>query len=256
MASTWDPDQYLKFHGPRIRPALDLLAQADVDDPETVYDLGCGPGNVTGFIQQRWPAADVIGVDASETMLAQARDLHPDKTWIQADLVDWAPDAMADVFYSNAVFQWLRDHDTLLPRLVANVRAGGIFAFQLPRNWTAPSHAIINDLVAAGPHRAQLEPLLLRDPVGPPDYYYGLLRPHVRAIDIWETEYLQILDGKNAVAEWTKGSVLKPLLDALADDAAAAFYDQYATYVASQYPQRPDGKTLYPFRRLFVVARR
>ena len=110
MASTWDPDQYLKFHGPRIRPALDLLAQADVDDPETVYDLGCGPGNVTGLIQQRWPAADVIGVDASETMLAQARDLHPDKTWIQADLVDWAPDAMADVLYSNAAFQWLQDH--------------------------------------------------------------------------------------------------------------------------------------------------
>ena len=255
MASNWDPDQYLKFHGPRIRPALDLLAQMNVDSPETVYDLGCGPGNVTGFIQQRWPAADVIGIDASETMLAQARELHPDKTWSQADLTDWAPDAKADVLYSNAVFQWLRDHDTLLPGLVANVRKGGLFAFQLPRNWNAPSHAIIHELVAASPHRAQLEPLLLHDPVHPPDYYYDLLRSHVSAIDIWETEYLQILDGENAVAEWTKGSTLKPLLDALGDEAAA-FYDQYAAHLAPQYPQRSDGKTLYPFRRLFVVARR
>ena len=255
MASTWDPDQYLKFHGPRIRPALDLLAQINVDSPKTVYDLGCGPGNVTGFIQQRWPAADVIGVDASEVMLAQARELHPDKIWIQADLTDWAPDAKADVLYSNAVFQWLQDHDILLPGLAANVREGGILAFQLPRNWNAPSHAIIHELVATNPHRAQLEPLLLHDPVHPPDYYYGLLRPHVGAIDIWETEYLQILDGENAVAEWTKGSTLKPLLDALGDEAAA-FYDQYAAHLASQYPQRSDGKTLYPFRRLFVVARR
>ena len=255
MVSTWDPDQYLKFYGPRIRPALDLLTQVDMDSPKTVYDLGCGPGNLTEFIQQRWPVADVIGVDASETMLARARDLHPDKTWIKADLADWEPDAEADVFLSNAVFQWLNDHDTLLPGLVASVRAGGIFAFQLPRNWNAPSHAIIQELVAASPSRELLKPLLLDDPVHPPDYYYDLLRPHVSTIDIWETEYLQILDGENAVAEWIKGSTLKPLLDALEDDAVA-FYEQYVAHVACSYPQRSDGKTLYPFRRLFVVARR
>ena len=255
MASTWDPDQYLKFYGSRIRPALDLLAQINMDSPETVYDLGCGPGNVTGFIQQRWPEAVVIGVDSSEAMLAQARELHPDKTWVQADLTDWAPDAKADVLYSNAVFQWLYDHETLLPGIVANVRGGGIFGFQLPRNWNAPSHAIIHELVAISPHRAKLEPLLLHNPIHPPDYYYSLLRPHVSAIDIWETEYLQILDGENAVAEWTKGSTLKPLLDALKDEAAV-FYEQYAASVASRYPPRSDGKTLYPFRRLFVVVRR
>ena len=255
MAPTWDPDQYLKFHDSRIRPALDLLAHLNVESPETVYDLGCGPGNVTEFIQQRWPAADVIGVDASEIMLVQARKRHPNKTWVQADLTDWAPDTKADVLYSNAVFQWLKDHDTLLPGLVVNVQEGGVFAFQLPRNWNAPSHAIIHEVVATSPHRAKLEPLLLHNPVHPPDYYYGLLKPYVSAIDIWETEYLQVLDGENAVAEWTKGSILKPLLDALKDEAAV-FYEQYAANVASSYPPRSDGKTLYPFRRLFVVARR
>ena len=150
---------------------------------------------------------------------------------------------------------WLQDHDALLTGLVGKVRKGGIFAFQLPRNWNAPSHAIINELAATSPNCAKLAPLLLHDPVYPPDYYYGLLRPHVSAIDIWETEYLQILDGENAVAEWTKGSTLKPLLDAL-EDGAAAFYDQYAARVASLYPKGADGKTLYPFRRLFVIARR
>ena len=105
------------------------------------------------------------------------------------------------------------DHDTLLPGLVVNVREGGVFAFQMPRNWNAPSHAIIHEVVATSPHREKLEPLLLHNPVHPPDYYYGLLKPYVSAIDIWETEYLQVLDGENAVAEWTKGSILKPLLE-------------------------------------------
>lgn len=255
MAQTWDPDQYLKFHGPRIRPALDLLGRIDVPDARTVYDLGCGPGNVTGFLRQKWPDATVAGVDSSATMLAQAREIYPDLTWTEADLTTWEPDAPACVLYANAVFQWLEDHDTLFPRLAALVRPGGVLAFQMPRNWNAPSHAIMHEVVAASPWREAMEPQLRHDPVAGPAVYHDLLRPLVSELDIWESEFLQVLDGDNAVAEWTKGSALKPLLDALDNEAKDEFFAAYSARMRDAYPRRADGKTLYPFRRLFVVAR-
>jgi len=255
MSQVWDPDQYLKFHGPRIRPALDLLGRIELEGPSEVYDLGCGPGNVTGFIQSKWPEATVIGIDSSTEMLTQARDKHPKLAWRQADLNTWAPERPADLLYSNAVFQWLESHDNLFPRLAGHVRQGGILAFQMPRNWNAPSHATMHDVVADSPWKDRLAPHLRHDPVAPPETYYDLLRPHVAEIDIWETEFLQILEGANAVAEWTKGSALKPLLDALNDDEEAAFFADYSARMQKLYPRRDDGKTLYPFRRLFVVAR-
>ncbi len=254
MSQVWDPDQYLKFHGPRIRPALDLLGRIRLEDPQVVYDLGCGPGNVTGFIRAKWPGATVTGIDSSTEMLAQARDKHQDIRWQQADLNTWRPDQPADVLYANAVFQWLEDHVTLFPRLAGLVRPGGVLAFQMPRNWNAPSHASMHELVAESPWRDKMAPQLRHDPVALPEIYYDLLRPHVRDMDIWESEFLQVLDGDNAVAEWTKGSALKPLLDVLNDDEAAEFFAIYSARMQMLYPRRADGKTLYPFRRLFVVA--
>ena len=130
-----------------------------------------------------------------------------------------------------------------------------MLAFQLPRNWNAPSHKIIQEVVARSIHRDRLEPALLDDPVGSPEDYYDLLYPHVKNIDIWETEYLHELDGENAVAEWTRGSALKPLLDLLDEKEADKFYQEYSERINHMYPRRSDGKTLYRFRRLFVVAR-
>lgn len=256
MTQAWDPEQYLKFGNQRLRPALDLLTQIDLTDPDTVYDLGCGPGNVTGFIQNKWPKANVIGVDSSQEMLDQAREKHPSNIWIKMDLRDWAPEKPGDLLYSNAVFQWIGSHETLLYRLLSYVRVGGVLAFQLPRNWNAQSHKGLRELAAKSNHRERLEEYLLKNPVGSPEDYYDLLRPYVDNIDIWETEYLQALEGENAVAEWVRGSALKPLLDVLDETEAKEFYANYVNYIKNFYPQRSDGKTLYPFRRVFVIARR
>jgi len=255
MVKTWDPDQYLKFNAPRMRPALELLARIDVDAPETVYDLGCGPGNITGFIQDKWPSAAMTGIDSSETMLAEARDKHPGFTWVQADLATWAPDAPADVFFSNAAFQWLTDHETLFPRYAAQLKPGGVLAIQMPRNWTAPSHLAMHEAAEASPWTDRLMAAIQRSPVADPDVYYDMLRPHVAELDIWEVEYLQVLDGDNAVAEWTKGTALKALLDALEPDEQDTFFAEYSEITRKLYPRRADGATLYPFRRLFMVAR-
>ena len=227
----------------------------DHSNPKLVYDLGCGPGNVTAFLQHKWPNAEVIGVDLSPEMLEQANNKYPDNIWIRADLNDWVPNSPGDILYSNAVFQWIKNHEELLKRLLGYIRKGGVLAFQLPRNWNAPSHALIRDLVADSRHRDRLEPCFLKNPVASPEDYFTLLDPYVDAIDVWETEYLQVLEGENAVAEWTKGSALKPLLDVLEEDLAEEFYAEYSRHLRQLYPRRPDGKTLYPFRRLFVVAK-
>ena len=249
----WDPAQYLKFAGPRLRPAVDLLQHIDVELPATVYDLGAGAGNVTRLLAARWPTARVIGVDGSAEMLAKAA---ADATieWQQADLAAWRPEQPATIIYSNAALHWLDDHDRLLPGLVAALAPHGVLAVQMPRNFGAPSHTLITEVATSGPWRHTLVPLLRPSPVAEPEFYYDLLAPLAARLDIWETEYLQVLEGANPVKEWTKGTWLLPLLAALDEPERSRFEAAYAERVAAAYPPRGDGKTLFPFRRLFVIA--
>jgi trans-aconitate 2-methyltransferase len=250
----WDPAQYLKFAGPRLRPALDLLQAIHIDAPDVVYDLGAGAGNVTRLIRERWPQARLTGVDSSAEMLAKAAAENPTIAWQEADLATWRAAHAADVIYSNAALQWLGDHEHLFPRLFAQLAPGGVLAVQMPRNFSAPSHRLIFETALDGPWRRTLEPLLNRDPVAPPDFFYDLLAPLAAHLDIWESEYSQVLDGVNPVKEYTKGSWLSPLLAALDEPMHSHFEAAYGERVLAAYPPRADGKTLFPFRRLFIVA--
>jgi len=254
VSHQWNPGQYLKFAGHRLRPALDLLARVDADDAKTVFDLGCGAGNVTRMLAERWPAARVVGVDGSPEMLERARAENPHITWTHADLTAWAPSMPADVLYSNAAMHWLPDHAALFPRLMEALKPGGTLAVQMPRNWGEPSHTCMRE--AAGPWLRKLAPVLPGVPVAKPEDYYGILAPVAGAIDIWETVYLQILEGDNAVPEWTKGSALKPVLDALDPNEREAYFEAYSALLAKAYLKRADGRTPFPFRRLFIVAKR
>lgn len=251
----WDPAQYLKFAGHRLRPALDLLARVDLAAPGDVYDLGAGAGNVTRLLKARWPSARVTGVDASAEMLAKASADAPEIAWQRADLAAWAPPRPPDLVFSNAALHWLPDHDRVFPRLLSYLAPGGVLAVQMPRNFGAPSHTLVAEAVRGGPWRATLEPLLRPVPVAEPAAYFDLLAPRAAAVDVWETEYLQALEGEHPVKEFTKGSYLGPFLAALAEPERAAFEARYAELVSRAYPRRPDGRTLFPFRRLFIVAR-
>lgn len=251
---SWNPDQYLKFSAPRLRPALDLLAAVPATHPRTVYDLGCGAGNVTRLLAQRWPQAAVTGVDDSAAMLAKAAADPGGVRWVQESLADWRADRPADVIYSNAALHWLPVHAQLFPTLLAQLAPGGVLAVQMPRNFDAPSHTLIAHTVRTGPWRARLEPLLQPSPVATPDIYYNMLAPIAARLDIWETEYLQVLEGPDPVKEWTKGTWLKQFLDALVEPERSAFEAEYAARLRMAYPMRADGTTLFPFRRLFMVA--
>jgi trans-aconitate 2-methyltransferase len=253
---TWSPEQYLRFAEPRLRPALDLLARIDLASPARVCDLGCGTGNVTTWLARRWPDASITGVDASDAMLARARQALPAVQWVASDLARWRPAEPVDVLFSNAALHWLPDHARLLPALAQCVAPGGVLAVQMPRNFDAPSHTAIADTVRDGPWRERLAPMLKPPPVDEPQAYYRMLQPHVAELDLWQTQYLHVLHGKDPVKEWTKGTWLKPFLDALGPDEAPAFEAAYAQRVAAHYPPLADGSTLLPFRRLFIVARK
>jgi trans-aconitate 2-methyltransferase len=252
----WDPAQYLKFAGHRLRPALDLLNRIDLAAPAHVYDLGAGAGNVTRLLRARWSEARITGVDDSAEMLAKAAAESPDITWQQADLGTWRPSHPADLIYSNAALHWLPDHANLFPKLLDGLAPRGVLAVQIPRNFSAPSHTSISEAALGGPWRAKLEPLLRPAPVAEPDFYYGLLAPKAKSIDMWETEYVQALEGKDPIKEWVKGTWLRPLLDALDGQERDDFEAAYSRLVARAYPPRADGRTLFPFRRLFLIAER
>ncbi len=250
----WDPGQYLKFADQRLRPAIDLLNRIDMAAPAEIYDLGAGAGNVTRLLKARWPDARVTGVDESREMLAKAAAEAPEIAWERADLAAWRPVRPADVIYSNAALHWLGDHERLFPTLLAGLKPGGVLAVQLPRNFSAPSHTSITTAARSGPWAARLEPLLRPSPVAEPAFYFDLLTTRAASLDMWETEYLQVLEGEHAVREWVKGTWLRPLLDVLDEPERSAFEACYTALVAPAYPRRPDGRTLFPFRRLFIIA--
>jgi trans-aconitate 2-methyltransferase len=252
---SWDPGRYLDFADQRLRPALDLLARIDLSHPETVVDLGCGAGNVTAYLKQRWPGAGVTGVDNSPEMLNAARAVSAAIKWESGELAGWRPARPVSIIYSNAALHWADNHAELFPRLAGFVERGGVLAVQMPRQNGAPSHQAAFQLARTARWKGRLTGLLRESPVAGPEQYYDWLVPHVAAVDIWEAEYLQIMTGANPVADWTRGTFLLPFLEALDDVERMAFESEYRALILQTYPKRRDGSTLFPFRRLFLVAR-
>lgn len=251
----WDPKTYLAYGNERTRSAAELLARIAQDDPHVVVDLGCGPGNSTALLTDRWPDADVEGVDNSPEMLAEAKKADIPARWTLADVAAWKPAKTPDVIYSNATFQWVPDHATLLPRLVSFLPEGGVFAFQVPRNFLEPSHTIIKEVAANGPWAETLEKLGDVAGVLSPEAYFAMLEPCCTHIDIWETRYVQTLTGEDAVYRWVMGTGLRPYANALEGEEREGFLSTYRRRVAEAYPMRKSGVTLFPFQRLFCVAR-
>jgi trans-aconitate 2-methyltransferase len=258
----WNPAQYLKFDKQRTQPALDLLARVPAGlgghrgAGLRITDLGCGPGTITRVLHERWPKAYLTGVDGSGEMLSVARatDELRGVEWHEADITKWTPVDPPHLIFSNAVFHWLDHHDEILPRLLGSLADGGVLAVQMAANHAAPSHTAIFDLAESRPWARQLEPLVRRRPLAEPEAYYDMLAAAANTLEIWTTEYLYLLEGENPIVEWVKGSVLKPFLDALNSDQQIAFLEQYDNAVRAAYPQQSDGRTLFPFRRFFVLC--
>lgn len=256
----WDPNQYLKFADHRLRPALELLERIPLDAPNVIYDIGCGTGQITRLLAERWPTAKVYGLDNSPEMLAKASAEPSTVEWLEADIQQWSPTAAPDLIYSNATLQWVTDHQELFPRLAGFLQQGGCLAVQMPLSWGMTSHQLMRETLAnGGPGGQALGTAELRQAVGrnwveDAAVYYDRLEGLCQNVDIWETEYLQILAGDDPVLEWVKGTGLRPILNGLSDVEREQFLNAYRQRLRSAYPLRPNGQTLYPFRRLFLVA--
>jgi len=259
---TWDPDQYHRFTGHRLRPAEELLARVDHPEPRLIHDVGCGTGEMARRMAQRWPEARVIGSDLSPEMLEQAAAVPSTVQWRRLDVRDWDPPEPPDIVYANAVLHWVDGHDELFPRLVDSLADGGMLAVQMPLSWGEPSHRLMRETLAAGGEEGQpLGPETLRErlgrrPVQEAAWYHDLLAPLLRRLDIWETRYLQVLKGADAVLEWVSGTALLPVREHLEETEMERFLAAYRLALARAYPPRPGGVTLFPFPRLFLVATR
>ncbi len=255
----WDPRQYRRFGAERDRPALDLLLRLPADlEPRTIVDLGCGAGQHAALLKRRHPQARVTGVDASAAMLEQARALGDDVAWVEGDLAEWRPEQPLDLIFANASLQWLPDHRALLGRLTGLLAPGGVIAVQMPLAWDTLHYRTMRRVRTEGPWADRLTERESIQALLEPADYYDVLAGGCEDIDIWSTTYLHALTGAAPVLEWMKGTALRPHLVALADDPAmtADWLSALSDALSQAFPPRPDGVTLLPFPRLFLMGRR
>lgn len=253
---SWSAKQYTAFEDERTRPVKDLLSAVPAVEARSVVDLGCGPGNSTEVLAARFPNAAVQGIDSSSDMISAARKRLPQAQFIIMGIEEWRDPGPFDVMLANAVLQWVPDHGTLLPALIARLAPGGALAIQMPDNLDVPAHQLMRETAADGPWEQLLASASTsRTPIGSANDYYRMLRPVCGKVDIWRTTYYHPLaGGAPAIVEWFKGSGLRPFLEPLDPGSRAAFLERYTAAVARAYPPQPDGSVLLPFPRLFMVA--
>ncbi|MCW2691217.1 MAG: trans-aconitate methyltransferase [Mycobacterium sp.] len=250
----WNPDQYLAFADQRGRPFFDLLSRVGANKPRRVTDLGCGPGNLTVNLSRRWPDAAVEALDSSPEMVAAARERGIDAR--VGELQSWSPAPDTDVVLSNAALQWVPDHRDLLVRWAGELPAGAWIAMQVPGNFDAPSHVAVRELASRAPWAEALRdiPFRVGKIVDSPAEYADHLTDAGCAVHAWETTYIHQLTGENPVLEWITGTALTPVKSRLDDDDWRHFRNELIPLLNDAYPARRDGRTFFPFRRIFVVA--
>ena len=257
IVARWNPQQYLRFEADRTRPCRDLVAAIELDSPSRIADLGCGPGNSTEVLAQRYPGASILAVDRSEAMLEAARQRITSLQAEQGDLSSWVPTAPMDLLFSNAALHWVPELERVLPRLFASVRPHGALALQVPHNLDAPGQLAMREVAETAAFRGALHGFTETWYMRAPSIYYELLAPHAQRIDLWVTEYQHVLPNADAIVEWYKGSSLPALLERLPEiSMREAFVEAYAERVRASYRPQSDGCVLFPFKRLFCVAYR
>ncbi|MEE9684859.1 trans-aconitate 2-methyltransferase [Lelliottia amnigena] len=247
----WNPSLYLQYGAERTRPASELLARIALDDASDVLDLGCGPGNSTALLHQRWPLARIMGVDNSPAMLEQARVAVPECRFIEADVRQFKPEHAVDIIYANASLQWVPDHYALLPHLISLLKLNGVLAVQMPDNTDEPSHVLMREVAyeQGYPNRA-------REPLPGIHAYYDILTEAGCDVDIWRTTYYHKMSSHQAIIDWVSATGLRPWMQELSEDEQLKFLARYHELLVQQYPIQENGQILLAFPRLFFVARR
>jgi trans-aconitate 2-methyltransferase len=253
----WNPALYRRYEDERTRPAQDLLARVPLSGAARVVDLGCGPGNSTELLVQRFPTAQVTGTDNSEAMLASARARLPQARFEFSDISTWQPELPPDLIYANAALQWVPDHEALIPRLFAALAPGGVLAIQMPDNRLEPTHRLMREVAAEAPWAQAIgDADKLRTELLGIDGYYDLLAADAAKVDVWRTVYQHPMISAGAIVEWVRGTGLKPFVDRLTPELQGSYLAEYERRIALAYPPRADGRLLLAFPRMFIVAQK
>jgi trans-aconitate 2-methyltransferase len=251
----WDHNLYLKFSDQRARPATDLIAQIRLDSPRRIIDLGCGTGNSTEQLHRRWPQAVITGLDSSPDMLEQARRNHPEWKWIESTIETWCPEGAYDLIFSNAALQWIPDHERLFPRLLNGVSPGGALAVQMPYNFHSPAHQGMKKVAQDQRWGGTLDGASEKYYVQPIATYYRVLSPNAPGLNLWEIEYLQIMGNARAILDWVRSTAMRGYLERLTDESRRQEFEEMCLReFEKSYRAEEDGKVLFPYRRMFIIA--
>lgn len=253
----WNPDLYLKFSSERTQPSMDLIGRIHDIDPQSIIDIGCGPGNSTHVLMSRWPKAKITGLDSSRAMINKAAQGYPNQEWVVADAFTYNPPERYDLVFSNAVIQWVPDHEALISRFHGILSDTGILAVQLPLFWDMPLGKIINHTAEDERWKAKTSGVSNLFTIHDYSFYYDQLTPLFQSVDMWETHYMHILESHGAILEMMRSTGLKPYLDRLdSDSEKRQFEEEVLIHLKKDYPIQANGNVLLPFKRLFFIGYR
>lgn len=253
--STWNPEAYLKFEKERTQPSRDLAARIEARQPRSAVDIGCGPGNSTAVLAARWPGAEIVGVDSSPEMIKKAAEEYPHGRWILADASSWQPERTFDVVFSNATIQWIPDHATLIPRLYGMANPNGALAIQVPANNSSPLHLALLSVTQRSEWNSRFKKGDDAITYNSEEYYYDLLAPLSERIELWRTTYYHILESHQNLIDWYSTTGMKVYLSRLENEQdELQFKRQVLEECRPHYPVQRDGRILFPFKRIFMIA--
>lgn len=251
----WNPESYLKYERERTLPSRDLVKHIELDRPRRVIDIGCGPGNSTQILRDRWPGAEITGLDSSEEMIRKAKASFPTTEWILADAERWHPDSAYDVVFSNAALQWMSDQAAVVANLFGCLEEHGVLAVQVPLNVDSPLAKAVAKVAQSAPWRDRMADWDSRITYSDEAFYYDILSRLTRRVEMWITIYLHAMDGHQDLIDWYSSTGMRPYLARIeSEEEKNRFRGQVLDECREEYPIRPDGRVIFPFKRLFFVA--
>ena len=251
----WNPDLYLKYRNERTQPSIDLISKIEISfHPKSILDIGCGPGNSSQALLQRWPNAILTGIDNSMNMIEKAKTSYPNNIWIVEDASKYSTNTKYDIVFSNATIQWISNHEYLFHKLANFTNDGGVLAVSVPRFNEMPLSSAIQKVASKEKWREPTKGCSELFTYHDYKYYYDLISIDYKSIEFWQTDYIHILESQYSIMEWIRSTGMKPYLDCLQDEEKSLFETEVLAEIKCDYPVQNDGKVLFPFKRLFMIG--
>lgn len=251
----WNSNQYLKFKNERTQPAFDLANRICIDNPKNIIDIGCGPGNSTFVLKNRFPNANIIGIDNSADMISKAKSKDSSINFVQADVNEFFAECKDkfDVVFSNACIQWIPNHKDLLSKLMRILKINGVLAIQIPYNYNEPIHKIISKVTTNSKWKS-IFTTLRQKYVLEISEYYDLLSEISSDFQMWQTVYFHKMTSYESILEWYRGTGLRPYLNQLNENQTAEFEKDIMNEIKQVYSVQSNGEIIFRFPRLFFIA--